>query len=366
MRNVRRLGWWLFLALDGALLALFAGAYAARYLQPGFFWQLELAAVGLPYLSLAVAAAGLAAILGRRWALAGLHAAALALALARFSPHERLLREASTDTTGVLTVMTFNAPEKAAGYTLAEQRRSMRRLIEAEQPDLAAFQDAHAFLEAGALRGRPHLRVLTDSLGYHAAPPGRIRGAYTEQPVFGRIPLGPLDEIELPVSPDDPSRLRFVRVPFEWQGRPAVLYNLHLRSFGRAKPWREDTLKLFSRDFWRPYLGRYERAFRFRAQEAAFIVERIRAERVPVIVCGDFNSTPHNSAYYRLKHDLGLQDAFQEAGRGWGSTYHARYPLVRIDYVLVGREWEALGAHVPEEHPSDHRALVARLRWKES
>ncbi len=96
-------------------------------------------------------------------------------------------------------------------------------------------------------------------------------------------------------------------------------------------------------------------------------MEQIRAmlaqETLPLIVSGDFNSTPHNWVYYGLAD--GLVDAFRVAGRGWGATYHADFPVARIDHVLVSRAWKVVQAHVSKAPYSDHLPLVVRLRWRE-
>src|SRR5690625_5969033 len=79
----------------------------------------------------------------------------------------------------------------------------------------------------------------------------------------------------------------------------------------------------------------------------------IEAEDVPVIIAGDLNSTPNNLVYRRLAD--GRQDVFRRAGRGWGMTYHNRLPVVRIDFILVGPEWDVVDAYVPRVWLSDHR-----------
>ena len=104
-----------------------------------------------------------------------------------------------------------------------------------------------------------------------------------------------------------------------------------------------------------------------RAEELARgIRARIEAETLPVVISGDFNATRHNWAYRHIAR--GFQDAFVEQGEGWSATYHSERPLVRIDHILVGPEWEVVRAYVPPstEIVSDHRPLVARIRWRDA
>ena len=153
----------------------------------------------------------------------------------------------------------------------------------------------------------------------------------------------------------------FVRTRFRWQGRDAVLYNLHMRSFGSRKPWKDDVALL------RPatlvsYLQQFRQAYMDRAWEAEQLHAMMREEELPMLVVGDFNSTPHSWVYRRMSD--GMQDAFLTAGRGWGATYHTHLPVTRIDFILASPEWEVVSAHVPAVALSDHRPVVARLRWR--
>ena len=156
---------------------------------------------------------------------------------------------------------------------------------------------------------------------------------------------------------------RVVRTHFRWQGREGVHYNLHLNGFGTDKPWEDKRLDLFSPRFWWIYLQQYRDAYLRRARESEKIRALLDQEHLPLIVSGDLNSTPHNSAFYWLVD--GMQDAFKVGGRGWGATYHVRLPVVRIDHVFVSPEWQIVSARVSEAPYSDHFPLVVRLRWRE-
>jgi vancomycin resistance protein VanJ len=75
----------------------------------------------------------------------------------------------------------------------------------------------------------------------------------------------------------------------------------------------------------------------------------------PFIACGDFNTPAHGQVYAALKQGFG--NAFEEAGSGFGFTFPARFPLVRIDHVWL-RGAHAAAARVPASRASDHRPLV--------
>jgi endonuclease/exonuclease/phosphatase family metal-dependent hydrolase len=356
---VRRFFWGAFLLLDGLLLFLFATGYAARALPPGFFWWTEVIAVGLPYLTFALLVATVPMLMRRRWVLAGLHGVVLGLAALRFFPFGLQVHDPSPDD---LTLMTYNV-SPWVGEPGEVKTRAMLRLVQAEQPALLCFQETGlTFFE----NRRPRQRVdnfidaLTDSLGYRVRALEGGKPSYTPQPVLGRAEL--ISKTQTLLRRD--GRLTYVtRMQVRWQGRDVALYNLHLRSYGEDKPWEEEDAPPFAPGLWIAYLGRFYEAYRARAWEASQIRDMLVRETLPLIVCGDFNSTPHNWVYGHLAE--GLQDAFRQAGSGWGGTYHTRFPFARIDFVLVSPEWEIVSAHVPGVVLSDHRPLVVRLRWRE-
>jgi vancomycin resistance protein VanJ len=89
----------------------------------------------------------------------------------------------------------------------------------------------------------------------------------------------------------------------------------------------------------------------------------IEQETDPVIVVGDFNSTQHHWVYRHISRSL--TDAHRAAGSGFGWTFPAHRPLVRIDHVLVSGAWAVVRTHVSSHHAtSDHRPVVTRLRWR--
>lgn len=373
---MRRLVHGLFLAAHLLLALLFLLGYGARYVHPAYTWWAELIAVGLPYLSAAVIAAAGVAALARWWRLAALHLALAVLIAVRFAPPLGL--DEPNARPGDLTVMSFNVPRW--GYALDDKTRGIAALVRREQPELIGFQDAYAYYDDPVSLFRrisTYLRPVTDSLHYAVAD------AYTGEPVITQPVLARgaelLGQEHIPLDGPEGERLRqsavaendpalgkttvLVRTRFRWQEREAVLYNLHLQTFGARKPWREGMGAPLNLAFWRRYARQFRASYRIRAWEAEQVRAILEEETRPFIVTGDLNSTPHSWVYRMLTADL--QDAFYLAGDGWGATYHSRLPFARIDYVLASEEWEVVSAHVPGVQLSDHRPVVARLRFVE-
>jgi endonuclease/exonuclease/phosphatase (EEP) superfamily protein YafD len=92
--------------------------------------------------------------------------------------------------------------------------------------------------------------------------------------------------------------------------------------------------------------------------------ERVRkaAEAVsgPVLLAGDFN-TPPESAIFREVWTR-FQDAFGQAGLGWGYTFKGGKTIVRIDHVLASPGWVCDRCWVAESIGSPHWPVVAELR----
>jgi endonuclease/exonuclease/phosphatase family metal-dependent hydrolase len=84
----------------------------------------------------------------------------------------------------------------------------------------------------------------------------------------------------------------------------------------------------------------------------------------PVILCGDFNSTPDSRVYRQMAETF--DDAWERVGQGEGWTFSAEHPRKRIDYVWVAKADNVtpLNAWVPASNASDHLPLVVTFRFR--
>jgi vancomycin resistance protein VanJ len=101
-----------------------------------------------------------------------------------------------------------------------------------------------------------------------------------------------------------------------------------------------------------------------RLLEANLLAGYIKNEHGPTLLTGDLNA-PVQSLVCRPLFDAGLRDAFSEAGTGYGYTYgkytRVGYPYVRIDHILVSREWKVQHCWVGNSTGSDHCPVIADL-----
>ena len=105
--------------------------------------------------------------------------------------------------------------------------------------------------------------------------------------------------------------------------------------------------------------GKMKRAASLRPRQVDQVLRDIEACPVPSLVAGDFNDNPLSYTYMRLKR--GRKDAFREAGEGFGATYSAFWPLLRIDYVLCPDGLRAVSYAVERVKYSDHYPVVTVL-----
>jgi endonuclease/exonuclease/phosphatase family metal-dependent hydrolase len=85
--------------------------------------------------------------------------------------------------------------------------------------------------------------------------------------------------------------------------------------------------------------------------------------RTPVILCGDFNSTPDSRTYGNVK--AFLADTWERVGKGDGLSFPASTPVKRIDYIWITPETIApMKMEVLRSEASDHLPVVAELRLK--
>lgn len=370
MTVFRRILWGLGWGGGGALIGAFLIGYAAPYLSPVHFWWANLFAVALPPLGVAVGLLGLGlfgqGLYRRRWGRVVAAVGLIGLLAMRFGPRLAAWMP-SAASPGDLCVMTFNVPREVVGTPASGV--PMRAFVRREAPDVLAFQESQVKTGTAASRPRPirvspSLRPLLGASSEYDVPrfmPPRTR---IYQPVLGRVPLDSMSIHRLPPTETPGPRAQYTRTQFTWQGRTAVLYNLHLHTIGDVRPWRQipDWPSL---ERWGAFLRAYRRGTRRRAQQARLIRRQIEREPHPVIVVGDFNSTPHQWAYHHIAE--GLQNAVTQRLAGWTATFPAHRPLVRIDHILVGSAWRVTSARVPgptDPVISDHRAVVARVRWR--
>ncbi len=159
----------------------------------------------------------------------------------------------------------------------------------------------------------------------------------------------------------------FVWADVEIDGRTARIFNLHLQSnavsgMADAVARQGDLKKPETWSYIKGMAGRFKRAEIRRAKQAQLVLEEIRKSPHPVIVCGDFNTTPQSYAYHLLQQEL--KDGFRQAGTGLGVTYAGKIPALRIDYLLYSPALQIHDHDIEREQCSDHYSVSGALSWR--
>lgn len=350
------------------VLVLFGAANAAVYVPVEELWFLQVLGVAGSGLGLALVLVGSAAVLARHWWLAGslLSAVVLAVVVPRVFtpspvPHRSLPpRTPARLEAEPLRVMTFNAsPER-----LQVEESGLLALLERREPHLIALQEfsVHLNRSTGVRSGPPFLAPFLRDNRFGISWPESRGDVSMGRPILSRLePVGPAKVV--------PNRLGggeglwasggITRGTYRWQEQTIAVYNVHLHSFGRERPWREPQRHVLSLKAWSDALRTYRSDFETRAEQARVLRRMLDEEEHPFIVCGDFNSTSYNWVYAYIAR--GLTDSFRKAGVGWGGTFPARPSVFRIDFILASDEWRVREARVDRALSSDHVPVTAEL-----
>lgn len=340
----------LLLVADLLIALAFLAGYLARYVHPRDVWWLQLVATFLPWLAALVVLAALGAGLTGRWASLAVHAVLCVLIAVRFFGE----RGGAVAEGNALVVVTFNANSERTGAGGGE---AVRALAEREGAHIVALQEAGlVFLRNRRALGVSPVAQPLLAAGYETQRPAGEGRIHLRLPVLSRLPWESQEQ-RLLIEPVE--RTAYTRALVQWQGQEIAVYNVHLRSFGQERPWREGWSQRLSPRVWLEAARSYRADFLARAEEAERLRQVLETETRPFIVAGDFNSTPHHWDYGHLAENL--VDAFAAGGRGIGFTYHARLPVVRIDHVLASGHWAVASARVAREPASDHFPVVAAL-----
>jgi len=315
------------------LLAITLIAWPLLRLYSGDRWlPVRLGSYFAPWLFMALLPALTIALLRKRRRLTGLLLLLIAVFGIQYWPLfiPTLPRASAEAATTELRVMTFNV------HYANRRSQDIAHLIRTENPDVVALQEV-----TGGLA-----RLLRPEL-------------VSDYPYFlvdnhGGFPRALLSRYPLLVDPSSPD------VP---QAQPATL----VTPAGNVLIWNVHPP---------PAVGR--RGWEAQRYILAGVANAVSGEDRPLIVLGDFNTTPQAENFGLIANQL--TDVHQAAGRGFGFTFPepaalavlpwylqpARLltPVVRIDHILVNDRFTPLESYVaPIGYGSDHRPVVATLRF---
>lgn len=276
----------------------------------------------LPTVALALFAAA-----QKNWRVLSLQLPAFALLLFGFLgfnvPWPRLpARSAPCNHT--LRVVTYNIRSGSLGT--AEIGRELKR----------ADADVICLQEATGLDGVPDpVPTLKSALfSYDVAQ-------YSEFTIFSRFPI--VAQHNHPLSTYEGFGALETRI--DVQGRKLAVFNVHVTNLQKGPPFAlSDAIRKPSN---------------VRREQVELVSTLAEKCAVPIVIAGDFNLPPRGHLYRRLAE--GHHDAFRSNNFGFGYTYPAAFPLMRIDYIWSGNGAKPISSRVLSTRASDHRPLVAEI-----
>lgn len=301
-----------------AALALAAvGVIAASLLPYGarHWWVFDVAThFRLQYV---VAAALLIAVLGfrRRWLWCAALAASLAISAQPLLPYLKLATPAAA-ASGAPTVKVFSVNLQFGNHSTERLFTSIRE----ESPDVVVLVE---FTPEWAALMRP----------LHASYPHRLEIPVERSngiAVFSRLPLDSAAMLPLGVQPAIEARVRLEDETF-------TLIGVHLRS--PTSGWRAGQRN------WQ-----YELLARRRAQIEG-----------PLIVTGDFNTTPYSPIFSDWLERTGLEDTSRGRGLEWSWPTFLPFIGIPIDHCVVSDDFRVISERRLPAFGSDHFPIVTVL-----
>ena len=135
------------------------------------------------------------------------------------------------------------------------------------------------------------------------------------------------------------------------------VYNVHLQSM-KIDANGDGLIKETSENLFR----QVRKTFTLQQSQTELFLRHKNDCKYKMIVCGDFNNTAYSYIYKEIKGDM--QDAFVEAGNGFGKSYNLKFFPLRIDFILVDEAFEINSFKTFDILLSDHFPIMTRVKVK--
>ena len=213
--------------------------------------------------------------------------------------------------------------------------------IKKEAPDVLSVQEYH-----------PHQNINLSFFKYKYEHLSGKKVKYG-QAIFSQYPIINSGSVEFPNTPNNAIFVDIIK------GVDTLrIYNIHLESLRintKVESLKtEDSERLFKR------IGT---TFKMQQFQTELFLQHKAACKYKMMICGDFNNTAFSYVYRKIKGDL--NDAFKEAGNGFGRTYDFKFFPVRIDFIFADEAFLVNGFKAYNEHYSDHFPIMATLSLSE-
>ncbi len=134
------------------------------------------------------------------------------------------------------------------------------------------------------------------------------------------------------------------------------VFNVHFQSLN-IKPGIDELQKEDSKKL----LGRIGYGFSLQQEQAEMMMDEVEKSPYRTIIAGDFNNTSFSYIYDLVKQDGRFNDAFLEAGSGFGKSFKLDYFPLRIDFLLIENDMEITTFQKFNVDYSDHYPIWTKI-----
>ncbi len=225
----------------------------------------------------------------------------------------------------------------------------IRTFINDKNPDIVCIQEYSSAAQID-LKVYPHRYIFMQG--------NKIKSG---QAIFSKYPI--IDEGNLKF-PHSNNSVIFADIK---KGKDIIrVYNMQLQSIKISPDVNEisENIDEINQQKSEMVFMRISSAFKKQQQQAEIIMNHKKDCKYPIIICGDMNNSAYSFVYRNIKGDL--NDTFEEAGSGFGNTYHFRYYPARIDYIFADSKMQVKSFEsYPDFVNSDHYPIMTRLAFEE-
>lgn len=246
-------------------------------------------------------------------------------------------------------VLTYNVGRYEAGarnLTSVQSAASIRSFIKEQDADIVCLQEVKVDSIASLDKILPEY-------------PFRSYYLFQGKEYFGNVTLSKHRIVENRAVKFEGSTNLCLKSDIQIGERLLSIYNCHLES--NSISFTTLIKRLNNENFFSDEIvGMHEKlrdATLRRATQVRTLLTVESESNQPSLVCGDLNDTPLSYTYYNLSQRK--KDSFVEAGSGFSSTYSKLWPLLRIDYILLPKEYQVDRHEVKRIPYSDHYPVAA-------
>lgn len=219
---------------------------------------------------------------------------------------------------------------------------SIKNIVKEENPDILCFQEFSDIAEGNFNQYKySYLYYVNESKSLGQA-------------IFSKYPI-----INKGIIDFEDSNNHVIFADIVKQKDTLRVYSMHLQSMSITKDVEQIESELDKQKS-ELIIKKISKAFSQQQQQAEELAEHRNNCQYPVIICGDMNNSAFSYVYRVVKGNL--NDAFEQAGVGFGKSYRFKYFPMRIDYIFVDKSVEVKEFKAFNKYQfSDHYPIKARL-----